>query len=120
MSSETINESRTVPRFSNLRDLTVSYEGRSEDIATRPPDLSSRGMFINTVRNFPVGAVLQVRFKLAHSGAEINARAEVRYCLAGVGIGVEFLEMNPESVKAIEAEIGTNPHLTPHASPGKR
>ena len=64
MSSETINESRMVPRFSNLRDLNVTYEGHSEDIATRPPDISPRGMFINTVRNFPVGAVLQIRFKL--------------------------------------------------------
>lgn len=105
MSSDTSNQSRLVPRFSNLRDLSVTYEGRSEDVVTRPPDVSTRGMFINTVRDFPVGAVLSIRFKLAHSGVEIRTRAEVRYCLAGVGVGVEFLGITADAVKAIEAEI---------------
>lgn len=99
------NQSRLVARFSSLQDLSVTYEGHSEDVATRPPDISTRGMFINTTRNFPVGAVLTVNFKLAHSGVEITTRAEVRYCLAGVGIGVEFVEISPQSVRAIEAEI---------------
>jgi hypothetical protein len=109
MNPETTNQSRLVPRFSNLRDLSVTYEGCTEEIATRPPDISTRGMFINTVRNFPVGAVLAVRFKLAHSGVEISSRAEVRYCLAGVGIGVEFLGISEQAVKAIEAEIEAKP-----------
>jgi hypothetical protein len=106
MSSETTtNQSRLVDRFSSLRDLSVTYEGHSEDIVTRPPDISPRGMFINTTRNFPVGAVLSVRFKLAHSGFEINTRAEVRYCLLGVGVGVEFMGISPEAIRAIKAEI---------------
>jgi hypothetical protein len=110
MSSEAPpNQSRLVYRFSSLRDLSVTYEGHSEDIVTRPPDISTRGMFINTTRNFPVGAILTVRFKLAHSGIEVSTRAEVRYCLAGVGIGLEFMEIPPESVSAIEAEINHKP-----------
>jgi len=104
------NQSRLVYRFSSLRDLSVTYEGYSEDIVTRPPDISTRGMFINTAHNFPVGGILAVRFKLAHSGVEINTRAEVRYCLAGVGVGVEFIEIAPQSVRAIEAEIAHTPH----------
>jgi hypothetical protein len=107
------NQSRLVSRFSSLQDLSVTYEGHSEDVATRPPDISTRGMFINTTKIFPVGAVLTVSFKLAHSGVEISTRAEVRYCLAGVGIGVEFIEISPQSVQAIEAEINhkTQPEL---------
>lgn len=96
---------RLAPRFSNLRDLAVTYEGESEDIVTRPPDISTRGMFINTVRTFPEGAVLNVRFRLALSGAEVHARCEVRYCLPGVGVGVEFIGVSPEAVRAIEREI---------------
>jgi hypothetical protein len=103
------NQSRLVYRFSSLRDLSVTYEGHSEEVATRPPDISTRGMFINTTKNFPVGAVLTVSFKLAHSGVEVTTRAEVRYCLAGVGIGVEFMEISPEYVRAIEAEISHPP-----------
>jgi PilZ domain len=96
---------RLAPRFSSLRELSVSYEGHSEDVATRLPDISTRGMFINTGRTFPDGAVLNVRFRLALSGAQIQTRCEVRYCLPGVGVGVEFIEISPEDVLAIEKEI---------------
>ena len=44
---------RQVPRYSCISNLHVTYEGRSDEIATRPPDLSVRGMFINTTRTFP-------------------------------------------------------------------
>jgi hypothetical protein len=96
---------RTAKRFSSLRDLSVTYEGHSEDIVARPPDISARGMFINTTRTFPEGAVLNVRFKLALSGHEVHSRAEVRYCLPGVGVGVEFIDISRECVRAIEREI---------------
>jgi hypothetical protein len=96
---------RKAPRYSSLRDLSVTYEGDSEDVATRPPDISAQGMFINTNRNFPEGAVLNVHFRLAETGVEVRARGEVRYCLAGVGVGVEFVEISPDAVRAIENEI---------------
>jgi hypothetical protein len=98
---------RLAPRISAIRDLSVDYEGYSEQIVTRPPDISTRGMFINTNRVFPEGAVLNVQFCLAFSGVEIRSRAEVRYCLAGVGVGVEFIEISSESVSAIQKEIET-------------
>jgi hypothetical protein len=96
---------RVVPRFSSLSDLSVTYEGHSESIVTRLPDLSTRGMFINTNRNFPEGAVLNVRFRLTLSGIQIQTRAEVRYCLRGVGVGVEFIDISASAVRAIEEEI---------------
>jgi hypothetical protein len=102
---ETWSSPRMAKRFSSLRDLSVSYEGHSEDIVTRPPDISTRGMFINTTRSFPEGAVLNVKFRLALSGFEVHTRAEVRYCLPGVGVGVEFIDIPRESVRAIEREI---------------
>jgi hypothetical protein len=62
-------------------------------------------MFINTSRNFPEGAVLNVQFRLAETGVEIRTRCEVRYCLAGVGVGVEFVEISSDAVRSIEKEI---------------
>lgn len=96
---------RVAPRLPTFRDLSVNYEGFSEDIITRPPDVSARGMFINTSRNFPEGAVLNVRFRLALTGIEIRSRCEVRYCVPGLGVGVEFVDIPPESVRAIEKEV---------------
>ncbi len=97
---------RVSPRISSVHELLVTYEGYSEPLVTRPLDLSTHGMFINTARKFPEGAVLNVQFRLAISGAEIQARCEVRYCLAGVGVGLEFIGISPKSVRAIEKEIG--------------
>lgn len=99
------NAARTAERYSSLRDLAVTYEGHSDSIATRPPDISSRGMFINTARHFPEGAVLHVSFRLARTGVEIESRCEVRYCLDGVGVGVEFLDISPAAALAIEKEL---------------
>ncbi len=96
---------RGVPRLSTLRELSVTYEGRSEDVALRPPDISTRGMFINTSRNFPEGAVLNVQFRLGRSGTLVSTRAEVRYCLPGVGVGIEFIDISEEAVRAIEREV---------------
>jgi hypothetical protein len=63
-------------------------------------------MFINTTRTFPQGAVLNVYFRLTRTQVEIHTRCEVRYCLPGVGVGVEFVQLTPEVLAHIEEEIG--------------
>jgi PilZ domain-containing protein len=100
---------RRSPRYAQFSELSLTYEGRTEEIASRPPDISPHGMFINTARRFPEGAVMKLRFRLSRSGIEVHARAEVRYCLPGVGIGVEFIGLSPEYVHAIEEEVSGTP-----------
>ena len=95
---------RKWPRYSNLKDLYLSYEGRSEFFPIRPPDISPTGMFINTAADFPEGAILKVSFRLTKSNYPISVRCEVRYCLSGVGIGVEFIGMPPTDQHAIAIE----------------
>jgi hypothetical protein len=90
---------------SHYRELFITYEGVSEEIPLRHPDLSVQGMFIQTGRRFPEGAVLKIRFQLARSLYEVVARGEVRYCLPGVGIGIEFLEISPKARRAIQKEL---------------
>jgi PilZ domain-containing protein len=102
---------RKWPRYSNLKDLSLTYEGRSDVFPIRPPDISPTGMFINTAADFPEGAILKVSFRLAKSNHPISVRCEVRYCLTGVGIGVEFVGMSTEDQKAIAKETHT-PGLT--------
>lgn len=97
---------RSSPRVQSLKEIAVSYEGQDEQIVTRSPNLSQRGMFISTSRSFPEGAVLNLRFSLILTNAEIRTRCEVRYCQPGVGIGVEFIGLSPEAMKVIEREIG--------------
>lgn len=100
-----VHSNRLSPRIHSLREISVDYEGHSDRIQTRPPDISAHGMFINTGRKFPEGAILNLRFRLELSGIEIATRCEVRYCLAGVGVGVEFIRMPTKDIRAIEHEI---------------
>jgi PilZ domain len=96
---------RLSPRIYTVKEISVRYEGRAEEVAVRPPDVSTHGMFFNTPTRFPEGAVLNLRFRLALTGAEIHTRCEVRYCLPGVGVGVEFIGISPEAVRKIEREV---------------
>src|SRR4051794_20031251 len=100
--------SRNGDRFRGYSDLAIVYEGSSEEIPVRVPDVSTTGMFINTARHFTEGAVIKVHFRLIRSDREINTRAEVRYCLSGVGIGIQFLDISPDDQAAIEQEIEQN------------
>jgi len=96
---------RQCDRHPHLRELSLVYEGRPDVVCIHPPDISTQGMFINTSLRYPEGTVLKLRFRLARTCVEIFARGEVRYCLPGVGIGVQFLELEDESARAIEEEI---------------
>jgi hypothetical protein len=96
-------------RHPQVSELTMIYEGSTEHIAVRPPDLSPHGMFVNTAKEFPEGAILKLRFRLARSGIMVETRCEVRYCLSKVGVGVEFIDISPEFVQAIENEIAVAP-----------
>jgi len=96
---------RQEARHPQISELSMIYEGFAEDIRVRPPDLSPHGMFINTGTEYPQGAVMKLRFRLARTGIIVETRGEVRYCLKGVGVGVEFVGISVESVRAIEEEI---------------
>lgn len=101
--------SRQEERYNGyVRNLSVTYEGSSQEITFHAPDISPKGMFINTPNHLPEGAVLRVNFQLPRSNYEVLARCEVRYCLPGVGIGVEFVEISREAQRAIEEEIQTS------------
>lgn len=95
---------RSSPRVHTVSGIMLSYEGQSDLTYIRSPDISVRGMFVNTTRHFPEGAVLNVRFRLALSGASVRARGEVRYCLPGVGLGLEFIGLDVKTRRRIEAK----------------
>ncbi|MFY9691381.1 MAG: PilZ domain-containing protein [Candidatus Acidiferrales bacterium] len=88
-----------------LREINVTYEGQNERTLVKAPDLSANGMFISTSRHFPEGAILNLQFRMAVTNAVVETRCEVRYCLPGVGVGVEFVGIAPEAKKDIEREL---------------
>ena len=96
---------RAWSRFCRLRDFSLTYEGRSETLAVHMPDISPKGMFISTPAHFPEGSVLKLSFRLARSNHRVETRCGVRYCVPGLGIGIEFIGIAPSDQKAIGEEI---------------
>jgi len=47
---------------------------------------------------------LCIEFRLTRLDVLVKARGEVRYCLPGVGVGVEFIDISPDAQRAIEEE----------------
>jgi hypothetical protein len=96
---------RREPRIQQMSDIHLSFEGGECEIPIRPPDCTPHGMFVNTSTHFPEGAVVNLRFRLTQSNVEVQTRGEVRYCLPGIGIGVEFVGLGAEASLAIEKEL---------------
>jgi len=96
---------RQWPRFSHLKEVSLTYEGRSEELSVHPPDISLSGMFLNTMTTYAEGTILKVRFRLSQSNHLVEVRCEVRYCLPGVGVGVEFIDIGAKDKKAILKEL---------------
>ena len=98
-------EERVVDRRILSCHLAPVFEGATDHAPVHPPDLSTRGMFINTPDNLPVGSLLRLQFRLALTNIPIAVEAEVRHVVEGVGVGVEFINLSPEAGWAIEREM---------------
>jgi hypothetical protein len=61
----------------------------------RLADLSTDGAFVDARTVLPPGSVANLRFTLL--GQEVTARAEVRYSMPGMGMGLRFLDVSPEA-----------------------
>lgn len=86
-------------------DLKMSYDGCTETINVRSPNLTPYGMFVNTPRIFAEGAELRLRFDLRRTGVLVQTAGKVRYCCAGVGVGVQFIRLPAYARAAIEKEL---------------
>jgi hypothetical protein len=72
----------------------------------RCSNLSAGGMFLETVQFFPVGTVLDLRFKLSEADEHpINVHARVAYIYEGSGIGLYFVSLKSEDRQEIEKFI---------------
>ena len=108
-----LSPARREPRIQYVSDLCICYDGREFETPIRAPDISVHGMFVNTSTHFPEGAVINLRFRLTQSNVQVQTRCEVRYCLPGTGIGVEFVGLEAGTAQAIEKELRAFSKLSP-------
>lgn len=98
-------EQRVVDRPIMSCHLALVFEGATDHAPVHPPDLSTRGMFINTPDNLSVGSLLRLQFRLALTNLPIAVEAVVRHVVDGIGVGVEFINLSPEVEWAVEREM---------------
>lgn len=95
-------QERRYPRASLRTELWIGQDG----IFTRHDeflrDLSVGGAFVQTHQVFPVGSILNLRFKMPAITNLITCSAIVRNMTVGEGLGVEFLDLSRDSRRYVE------------------
>lgn len=105
---------RIAKRISYICEVQCGWSGVSR-LATRINDLSVTGAFIDSVTCYPQGTLLTLRFHI--KDVLIETAAEVRYSMPRMGMGVHFLDLQPDHVAALESLIDGKPMvLAPPAS----
>ncbi len=77
-------------------DMPVQVETESGDNRGQALMLGGGGMFVGTSQALPPGTRLTVRFRPAKHLPVMEVKARVCYLVAGQGIGIEFLSIDPE------------------------
>jgi c-di-GMP-binding flagellar brake protein YcgR len=85
---------RRYPRL-NVR-VAVDYTVGENCFRGVAATLSGGGFFLTSLDGLELGKEILVRFRPARHLRVIQARAVVRYIVAGQGAGVEFTEINPD------------------------
>jgi hypothetical protein len=84
-------------------------------LATRITDLSTTGAFIDSMTCFASGTVLQLKFRIKDLPVETDC--EVRYSLPQMGMGVQFINLQPEHLAILEHLIDGKPLAAPGPEP---
>lgn len=86
---------RRYQRIDLPKGMLVAWEASGKRIVSRVATLGLGGLFISTPVPPPVGEVLRLIFQVPDG--EVRARAVVRDCRPGRGMGVAFTWMNQEA-----------------------
>jgi hypothetical protein len=100
-------EKRRSKRINYICEVECESDGVNR-LNTRINDLSTTGVFIDSMTCFAVGSVLRMKFRLGDR--QISALGEVRYAMPSVGMGLRFINLTPEDHAAIDAVVtGSGP-----------
>lgn len=103
-------EKRRSRRIGHICEVECEGEGVSR-LNSRINDLSTSGVFIDSMTCFAVGSVLRLKFRIGDT--VIETTGEVRYSMPHVGMGVRFVDLKPEHQSAVEALVTGSGPLPP-------
>jgi hypothetical protein len=76
-------------------------------LSARSCDLVVQGCYVDTLMPFPVGTLVRIRLKKEETIVEVNGN--VVYELPGLGMGIAFHDLTPESRAVIEKWLSYMP-----------
>ncbi|HEY8715987.1 MAG TPA: PilZ domain-containing protein, partial [Candidatus Acidoferrum sp.] len=84
---------RSHPRVFAPRGMVVAWRSGGQQGVSRMGTMALGGLFLHTQSPPSNGSVLELLFEIA-TGVQVRARAVVRNCMPGKGMGVKFVHMN--------------------------
>jgi hypothetical protein len=89
MNKQDNKEHRKHERFPFVEDILI--DGTKSCTST---DISEGGLFISAIQSFESGDVMEV--SIPTKSEKIIAKAEVKYCQRGIGMGIAFIEADED------------------------
>jgi hypothetical protein len=99
MSETDRRQSRRVSYFIEARLEGIDV-GRTD---VRIADLSADGAFVDARTVLPAGTIARLRFEI--DSTEVTVLVEVRYSMAGFGMGVRFIDVDDATRRVLTSAI---------------
>lgn len=93
-----VDPRRRVPRVPFLNEVRVDHLG-----VRRGVDLSTRGMYVETLTPYAKGALLHVTLRFGQESIDVSAKAV--FIDPGIGMGLEFQRLSAAARHTIEALV---------------
>ena len=91
-----VTDQRKNARATFKTEIWLGQDGIFTRTALFLKDLSEGGAFVETTQLFPVGTILNFRFKLPTVTQPISCSVSVRNHRNGTGLGVQFLDISSD------------------------
>lgn len=106
-------EKRTAKRANYICEIQCDGYGIKQ-LSTRINDISTTGLFIDSISCLGVGSILSMKFSVL--GVPIEVTGEVRHSLPQSGMGIQFIDLKPEHREVIECLVEGKPLSSLHST----
>jgi hypothetical protein len=103
-------QKRSVPRYPFAARVTVLEPISGLELTGRTSDISLKGCFVESVDQFPLNSIVQVRIEVASESFETWAR--VAHVHAALGTGIGFFQISPDQQLILQTWVEIAKSLT--------
>jgi hypothetical protein len=111
-------ERRSAPRKHFIAEAQIVELRSGAKLSARSCDLVARGCYVDTLNTFSIGTLVRIRLKKGKTVVEANGN--VVYRVPGLGMGISFHNLLPESQETLEqwlSQMPGEPDLTADSLP---